>query len=69
MGAAAGIREVILFLDGDFDHPMETVLWGHPERVPPYMVKRYRILDDEGNVVAKGREVNLSRMVHRKAIQ
>ena len=44
------IGRVELAFDTDFDHPMESVLMGHPERVMPFCVKRYRILDDQGNV-------------------
>ncbi|CAN5554406.1 hypothetical protein BH09VER1_BH09VER1_38030 [soil metagenome] len=46
------ITETILYFDGDFDHAMETVLWGHPERAVPFCVKRYEILDDKDNVLA-----------------
>lgn len=46
------IAETILYFDGDFDHAMETVLWGHPERAVPFCVKRYEILDDKNNVLA-----------------
>ena len=46
------ISRIDLFFDGDYDHPMETVLWGHPEREVPFCIKQYRILDDAGNVLA-----------------
>ncbi|MCU0246777.1 MAG: FAD-dependent oxidoreductase [Bryobacter sp.] len=42
------IGRVELEFDTDFDHPMESVLMGHPERDMPFCVKRYRLLDDEG---------------------
>ncbi len=46
------IRRIELSFDTDFDHPMESVLMGHPERVMPFCVKRYRLLDERGRVVA-----------------
>ncbi len=47
------IREIVLGFDTDFDHPMESVLYGHPERDIPFCVKRYRILDSQGRVLYK----------------
>jgi hypothetical protein len=44
------LGRVELTFDTDFDHPMESVPMGHPEREIPFCVKRYRILDDQGNV-------------------
>lgn len=38
------IARIELGFDTDFDHPMESVLMGHPERHMPFCVKRYRIL-------------------------
>lgn len=46
------LARIDLFFDGDYDHPMETVLWGHPEREIPFCVKQYRVLDDQGRVLA-----------------
>jgi hypothetical protein len=46
--APRAIRRIELSFDTDFDHPMESVLMGHPEREMPFCVKRYRILDDAG---------------------
>ncbi len=46
------ISETILYFDGDFDHAMESVLWGHPERAVPFCVKKYEILDDHDRVLA-----------------
>ncbi len=39
------IGRIELGFDTDFDHPMESVLMGHPERDIPFCVRRYRILD------------------------
>lgn len=45
------IREVLIKFDTDFDHPMETVLMGHPESVMPFCVRHYTLRDDQGNIV------------------
>jgi hypothetical protein len=45
------IKEVILKFDADFDHPMESVLMGHPENVMPFCVRDYKLYDDQGKVV------------------
>jgi len=47
------VQRIVLFFDTDFDHPMETVQWGHPERVMPFCVKRYRIRDASEKVIAE----------------
>lgn len=39
------IREVIVLFDTDFDHALESVLRGHPERNIPFCVKSWRLLD------------------------
>jgi hypothetical protein len=43
------IKEVKIFLDNDYDHPMESVLMGHPENEIPFCVKNIRI--KSGNMV------------------
>jgi len=45
------ISRIALFFDTDFDHPMETVLMGHPESVMPFCIRHYRIVDDKGNTI------------------
>lgn len=45
------IRSIVLKFDTDFDHPMESVLMGHPENVMPFCVRRYVLRDDAGRVV------------------
>lgn len=45
------ISEIHLKFDSDFDHPMETVLMGHPESVVPFCVREYIIQDEHGNVI------------------
>ncbi len=45
------IGRIELAFDTDFDHPMESVLMGHPERDMPFCVREYRILDSNGSVL------------------
>ena len=47
------ISDVVLMFDTDWDHPMETSLWGHPESVMPFTVKDYRLTDGNGRVFAE----------------
>jgi len=46
------IGRIELVFDTDYDHPMESVLMGHPERVMPFCTRQYRVLDTAGNVLA-----------------
>lgn len=45
------ISAVTLKFDADFDHPMESVLMGHPENVMPFCVRDYKLYNDAGKVV------------------
>lgn len=45
------ISEIKLFLDSDYDHPMESTLMGHPEDVVPFCLRNYIIKDSSGNVL------------------
>ncbi|WP_262245509.1 FAD-dependent oxidoreductase [Parapedobacter soli] len=45
------ISRIDLAFDTDFDHAMESVLMTHPERVMPFCVRNYRIVDANGRVV------------------
>ncbi|PUZ24436.1 FAD-dependent oxidoreductase [Chitinophaga costaii] len=45
------IREVALAFDTDWDHPMESVLMGHPERTMPFCVKAFTLQDEAGNIL------------------
>ncbi len=47
------ISEIKLFLDPDYDHPMESTLMGHPEEVVPFCVRNYVIKDLEDQVLYK----------------
>ena len=46
------VSRVELCFDTDFDHPMESVIMGHPERVMPFCVTACSVVDDAGLVVA-----------------
>jgi len=48
---AVQIKRIVLFFDSDFDHPLESTLRVHPERIVPHTVRNYRILDAEGNLI------------------
>lgn len=47
------VRRIELVFDTDYDHPMESVLMGHPETVIPFGVSDYRILDEHRQVVVE----------------
>ncbi|HBY63676.1 MAG TPA: FAD-binding dehydrogenase, partial [Solibacterales bacterium] len=49
--SAQTIGRIELSFDTDFDHPMESVLMGHPERDLPFCVSSYRVLGGEGQVL------------------
>lgn len=45
------IARIELMFDTDYDHPMESVLWGHPEDRMPFCVSSYRVIDETGRVL------------------
>lgn len=45
------IRKIMLFFDSDFDHPLESTLRVHPERVVPHTVRNYQIADGSGRLI------------------
>lgn len=47
------ISRIELCFDTDHDHPMETVLLGHPERAMPCCVRHYRVCDAAGKVLCE----------------
>ncbi|HEY0652070.1 MAG TPA: FAD-dependent oxidoreductase [Chryseosolibacter sp.] len=49
------IRQLHFKFDTDFDHPMESVLMGHPENVMPFCIRNYRIYDDANNLIFERR--------------
>jgi hypothetical protein len=48
---AKEIKSIKLFLDTDYDHAMESSLYGHPENVMPFCAKSYKISDQNGTVI------------------
>lgn len=50
------ISRVTLFFDTDYDHALESVQMGHPERVMPFCVRNYKLTDGSGNVLFEGNE-------------
>lgn len=52
-GQPQSISRVELYFDTDFDHPMETVLMGHPENVMPFCIRDYSLEDGEGNLLCQ----------------
>lgn len=54
------VKQIDLYLDNDFDHAMETVQWGHAERVTPFCVKAFRVLDELGTELYKVENNHLS---------
>ena len=64
------IRHIDLFFDTDYDHPMESVLMGHPEDVMPFCVRNYKIVDDEGRVIfeKEGNYQSMNRIELKQAI-
>jgi FAD dependent oxidoreductase len=47
------LRSIEIVFDTDTDHPMESVLLTHPERVMPGCITSYRIVSDEARVLAE----------------
>jgi hypothetical protein len=47
------ISEVAIVFDTDFDHPMESVLMSHPERIMPGCVTAFRVATETGRVLAE----------------
>lgn len=55
------LRSVHITFDTDFDHPMESVLMSHPERVMPGCVRAFRVCTAEGKVLAQVNENHQTR--------
>ena len=47
------LSEIKLFLDPDYDHPLECTLMGHPEEVAPFCVRNYTIKDLNGTILVQ----------------
>ncbi len=55
------LRTIDLWFDPDFDHPLESVLMGHPERAMPFMVASWQLVDAQGTLLAEGRDQHQAR--------
>lgn len=55
------IRTIELTFDTDFDHPMESVLMGHPERVMPGCVRAFELRTAEGKILTTVKENHQTR--------
>lgn len=62
--APVSIRRVIIELDPDWDHPMESVLMTHPEEVVPFMIRDFGLLDGEGRILAEIRDHHSAHFDH-----
>lgn len=47
------VNEITLFLDSDFDHPMETVQWGHYDDKMPFCVDSIAVYDEDSKLIAE----------------
>lgn len=56
------IGRIELSFDTDWDHPMESVLMGHPENVMPFCVQEFRLFDGaSGRLLAECRDNHQTR--------
>jgi hypothetical protein len=55
------IHTIEITFDTDYDHPMESVLMGHPEHVMPGCVRAFEVRDANGNVLAHVNENHQTR--------
>jgi hypothetical protein len=55
------LRSIEIVFDTDTDHPMESVLLTHPERVMPGCITSYRIVVDEEKILAEVSENHQTR--------
>jgi hypothetical protein len=47
------VERVEIVFDTDYDHPMESVLMGHPERIGPFCVRDAVLRDETGREMAR----------------
>lgn len=57
------LARIELMFDPDYDHPMESVLMGHPERRMPFCVERFRVRDEAGRLLSECAENHQARHV------
>jgi hypothetical protein len=57
------IQTVEIVLDTDSDHPMETVLMQHPERLMPHCARNLRLKTADGHILATVKDNHQTRVV------
>ena len=64
------IHSIRLYFDTDFDHPMESAQYGHPEDRIPFCVENYQIIDGKGNLLfeCKGNHQTINTWIPEKSI-
>jgi hypothetical protein len=55
------ITRVLITFDCDYDHPAESSLWGHRERLMPFCPKSWRLRDGAGREFARSNDQHLTR--------
>jgi len=50
-GEPQSLSRIILSFDSDYDHPMESAQWGHPESVVPFCIKHFQVRDESGTIL------------------
>ncbi|MEJ5961436.1 FAD-dependent oxidoreductase [Pedobacter immunditicola] len=45
------IQTITLYFDTDFDHALESSLYGHPESVIPFCIREYTIFDKSNSII------------------
>lgn len=59
------INEITLFSDTDFDHPMESVQWGHFDNKMPFCVDQIIVYDDQMNVIGNATDNHQTKIIFR----
>jgi hypothetical protein len=47
------VNEITLFADSDFDHPMESVQWGHFDNRMPFCVDEISVFNEKNELLAQ----------------
>jgi hypothetical protein len=50
------IKDIYFYFDTDYDHPMENVIFLHPERTMPFCVKAFTICNDRREAIVRVNE-------------
>lgn len=70
-GSEKEVSRIRIYFDTDFDHPMETIQWNHPENDMPFCVRDYEINDMSGNVIYRklGNYQTINEVILQKKIK